>query len=452
MDLDRHIAERIEQSVPDGESICVALSGGLDSVVLLDLVARAAGRRAIAVSAVHVHHGLSPNADAWADFCRESCSARGVPLDVERVRVERASPGGLEAAARAARYAVFASRREDWVALAHHHDDQAETVLLQLLRGTGLKGVAGMPEVRELAGAHARLWRPLLDVPRAALKAHAQARALRWIEDESNAAQRHDRNFIRHEIARRLEERLPRWRDALARFSRHAAAADELLADLARLDGLPQTAGTDLAIDEKLGAARRANLLRAYLDLHALAMPSEARLAEMARQLFGARGDARVRIEHDGASLVRFRDRIRIERLPGERGAWHRQWHGESEVALGGHGAIRFERATGEGLSAARAAEPGWHFAGRAGGERMRLDPRRPTRTLKNLLREHAIAPWERERLPLLFHRDRLVWAPGIGIEADYACPPGEPGLRAVWVRDGSRNEPATAGCDKIKS
>src|SRR5439155_22215502 len=135
--------------------------------------------------AVHVHHGLSPHADDWTEVCRELCAEREIPLDVERVRVERSAPEGLEAAARAARYAVYASRTEDFVALAHHFEDQSETVLLQLLRGTGLKGVAAMPEVRPLAGSRVRILRPLLGVSRAELRAHAEKRGLRWIDDES---------------------------------------------------------------------------------------------------------------------------------------------------------------------------------------------------------------------------------------------------------------------------
>ena len=407
-------------------------------MVLLDLVARRARATGSAITAVHVHHGLSPNADAWAQSCRDLCAGIEVPLDVHRVRVERGAPEGLEGAARAARYAVFASRTEDFVALAHHLEDQSETVLLQLLRGTGLKGVAAMPPSRALPGSRARLLRPLLDVPRVELRTYAEARELRWIEDESNASLRHDRNFLRHEIAPRLDERFPRWREAVARFARHAAGADALLEALAGIDGLPPAPGADLVAGGHLPAERRANLLRAFLALNGAPMPSEARLSEMTRQLFEARGDARARIEHEGLTLVRFRDRIRLERLasPGGEGPWQRPWNGEREVDLGpGHGMVRFEPVRGDGFAAARSTQPGWHFAGRSGGERLRVDRQRPTRTLKNLLQEHDIPPWERERMPLLFHNERLVWAPEIGIEADYACGPGEAGLRPIWLR-----------------
>jgi tRNA(Ile)-lysidine synthase len=447
--VDRHIAERLAASVRDGESVCVGLSGGLDSVTLLHAVARVAAARGVRVSAVHVHHGLSPNADAWADFCRAFCAARGIALDVERVRVDRASPLGLEAAARNARYAVYASRAEDFLALAHHRDDQAETLLVQLVRGTGLKGASAMPEVRALADSRVRLWRPLLDVPRAVLAAFARENALEWIEDESNASPRHDRNYVRREIAPRLDARFPRWRDAAVRFTRHAASADALLVELARLDGLPERAGDDLPGAAPASEARRVNLLRAYLQLNGVAMPSEARAAEMARQLFAARADARVRIDHAGVSLVRFRDRIRLERLDDAQPPWRQPWNGDAHVELAGVGAVRFARVTGEGISAARVSEPGWHFAGRSGGERIRVHPRRPTRTLKNLLQECALPPWQRSRMPLLFHGERLVWAPGVGIEVAYACLREAPGLRPEWVPEAPK--PGAGSPDVLK-
>src|ERR1700681_2443010 len=188
----RNWPSSLAAQLPPGAAVCIGLSGGVDSVVLLDLLAREGARH---LSAVHVHHGLSPNADAWADFCARLCAKRGVPLEVVKVHVDRNSMLGVEAAARAARYAVYAKRPEPFVALAHHLDDQAETVLMQLLRGTGLKGIAAMPELRSLRGTGVQIFRPLLGHSRAALHAYAQERGLRWIEDESNAATRHDRNF-----------------------------------------------------------------------------------------------------------------------------------------------------------------------------------------------------------------------------------------------------------------
>lgn len=436
MDLDRHIAERLEAVVAARAAICVGFSGGLDSMVLLDALARVARERGHALSAVHVHHGLSPNADAWASFCERACGERDIRCAVERVHVPRGAGEGLEAAARSARYAVYAARPEPIVALAHHRDDQAETVLLQLLRGTGVKGLAGMPELRTLAGSHTALLRPLLGVPRAAIHAHALARGLRWIEDESNASLGHDRNYIRHEIAPRLDARFAGWREAAARYASHAAQAASLLAELGMLDGAAPLAGAGLVLDASLTPARRANAVRAFLATEGLAMPSEARLAEIARQLYGARGDARVRIVHDGATLVRHRgvaQVVRGEPMGAEEPAWRIGWRGEEELDLGaGRGRVRFTASTGSGIASAHCAAGEWHFAPRRGGERLRLAGGR-LRTLKNLLQEAAVPEWQRSRLPVLFRDDLVAWVPGVGIATEIACAPGEPGLVPAW-------------------
>ena len=416
--------------MPSGAAVCVGFSGGLDSAVLLDLLARRGGHR---VSALHVHHGLSPNADRWAESCARFCTAHDVPLAVERVAVARDSGEGLEAAARAARYAAYARRGEPYVALAHHLDDQAETVLLQLLRGTGLKGVAAMPELRALPGSAASLYRPLLATPRSAIREYATQAGLEWIEDESNASSAHDRNYLRNELAPLLDARFPGWRAAAARFSRHAGSAGELLDELAWHDGAARREA--LSILPSLPPARRANALRAWLALNELAMPSEARLAEMAKQLYGARVDARVRIEHGDVALVRFRDRIHIERGGPLAVEWRVPWHGEDEVDLGpGRGWVRFARARGAGIAAARLQGGDWSFARRCGGETIRIDAKRPTRTLKNLLQEHDVPAWQREKLPLLFRDRDLVWVPGVGIAAQFACEAGAEGFSPCWM------------------
>lgn len=439
MDLDRHVAARLEAAVPAGAAVCVGLSGGLDSVALLDVLARIATGRGHALSAVHVHHGLSPNADAWARFCAQLCEARRIALSIERVRVARDAPEGLEGAARAARYAIYAAREEPFVALAHHLDDQAETVLLQLLRGTGLRGLAAMPEVRALAGSRVRLFRPLLGVPRGVLHAYARAHGLHWVEDESNASLGHDRNFLRHEVAPRLDDRFGGWREAARRCASHAAGASALLDELARLDGVPAACGEGLALDASLAPARRANAVRAFLALEGLAMPSESRLAEIAHQLYDARSDARVRIFHDGAALVRHRGIARAVRglAAPHASPWRVEWRGEERIELGaGRGEVRFDRALGAGISAQLGLAGDWHFAPRQGGERLRLASGGPSRTLKNLLREAAIPEWQREHLPILFRGPRVAWVPGIGVASEFSCAPGARGLVPAWSAD----------------
>lgn len=425
--------------IPPDAPVCVGFSGGLDSVVLLHLLSAEAERSGRKLAALHVHHGLSPQADDWVRFCERFCANEGVPLAVERVRIDPYAAQGVEGAARMARYAAYAARPEPVIALAHHLDDQAETVLLQLLRGTGMKGVAAMPELRTLPGTSKQLLRPLLRHARAELLGFAESNGLRWVEDDSNASPRFDRNFLRREVGPLLTARFPGWQESLARFARHAGAASELLDALAAVDGAPAQPGSALPLQEALSSERRANVLRAWLARNAVAMPSEKRLAEMARQLWEARDDARVRIDHAGVAIVRHRGGASIERglPPSIRAeapqAWAVPWKRESEVELGAErGSVRFEDAVGEGIDA-RKAEGEWCFRARAGGETIRLAADRPTRTLKNLLQEREVPQWQRENLPLLFHGERLVWVPGVGIAAEYACPAGGQGLSPSW-------------------
>ena len=420
--------------LPRDAAVCVGFSGGLDSTVLLELLARDSKRNSRALSAVHVHHGLSPNADRWTAACERFCGERGIALDVVRVKVDARAKEGLEAAAREARYAVYSKRPETFVALAHHLDDQAETVLLQLLRGTGLKGVAAMPAMRTLAGSQVTLYRPLLAIPRAAILEYARDAKLDWVEDESNASTAHDRNYLRHEIAPLLDARFPGWRESLGRFARHAAEADAMLGAQAAVDGANEP--DSLVLEPGLAAPRRANALRAFLAARKLAMPSEARLDEMARQLYGARADARVRIEHDGVLIARHRGAARIERnIPRDAGPWCVEWHGEARVDLGdGRGQVRFERERGAGIDASRVGEGEWRFMPRAGGEKIRIAAQGRTRTLKNLLQERSIPAWQRDHLPLLFRGTELVWVPGVGIAAEYACQARSEGLLPRWT------------------
>src|SRR5258706_8477914 len=258
-----------------GKRVAVGLSGGLDSVVLLRALHGLAPRLGYKLSAIHVNHGLSPNAGEWQKFCSSLCLALGIPFKAVRVRVKKQSHG-LEAAARVARRAAFLKLRVDAIAVAHHLDDQAETVLFNLLRGAGLEGASGMPASGELGGK--RLLRPLLHVPRSAIRDYATEHRLAWIEDESNNDESLTRNFLRRQVGPLLETRFPRWRESLARAARHFAGAE--------LD------------------ARR--LLRAYLKGKGLRAPSEAKLVEMLEQL----GSASAAIRHDGMVFRSYRNKL----------------------------------------------------------------------------------------------------------------------------------------------
>ena len=384
-----------------GKGIAVGLSGGIDSVVLLHVLRELAPRFGYKLSAVHVNHGLSPNAGDWARFCRGFCKDLGVPCKVVRVNVAR-KKHGLEAAAREARRAAIVKLRVDAVAFGHQLDDQAETVLFNLLRGTGLEGARGMPGAGRLGGK--LLLRPLLGLPRGAIRAYAREHRLPWIEDESNADEALTRNFIRRRVGPLLESRFPHWRENLARAARHFAGAE--------LD------------------ARR--LLRAYLKGKGLRAPSEAKLVEMLKQL-GASG-ARTAVAHDGLILRTYRGNAFLTKKQIKADFQPQAWRGESRLALPALGGeLRFRRARGRGIDRRHLKDKSLQVRLRSGGERLKPDAHRPRRTLKNLFQEAGVPPWQRDRLPLLYCGDALVWVAGLGVDADYVSAGRAPGILPDW-------------------
>ena len=391
---------------PSVKRIAVGLSGGVDSVVLLHRL------KDRGVSAIHVHHGLSPNADAWAVFCRQLCERLDVPLLVAKVKVEK-SGKGLEAAARDARYAVFGKSKADVIALAHNRDDQAETVLMNLLRGAGARGASGKPERSKLGKKIVN--RPLLGTPRSEIEKYARDNKLRWIEDESNADEALTRNFIRRSVGPLLEQKYPQWKRSLARAARHFSKKE----------------------------AGREELLREFLRARGLKAPSEAKLAEMLKQL-GA-GGSRTLIEHDGARLRAYRGKVLFENEPPAAFAPLR-WNGQRKLELPG-GELRFRRVRGEGIAPQHAD---LSVRPRSGGERLQPDPLRPRRTLKNLFQEAGVPSWERDRMPLLFSGDELVCIPGIGVDARWRASPASLGWVVEWRPKPLFLRKSQAGHDKI--
>ena len=436
-DLQQRVSDALAPLVPAGSSILLGLSGGVDSVVLLHLLAALVPRHSWQLTALHVHHGISGHADEWASFCEELCARCDIPLRIERVDISPLRKMGVEAAARELRHAALARRRVDFVALAHHRDDQAETLLLQLLRGAGVRGASAMAPVRPRCGKPALL-RPLFDVTRAELLDYAARQALQWVDDESNADDGHPRNFLRHRMLPVLEKRFPAYRETLARSARHFAEASELLDQLAQQDmqGALRDGGLDVARLQSLDALRGKNLLRYFIARHSAMLPESARLQEMLRQLCGARGEASICIRFGGWRIGRFRGLAYVfPELPAPPADFCVDWQGEAELSLPELGGIlRLVRFTGQGASLEKLRQGKLTLQLRRGAERFRPDAKRPVRSLKNLLQEHAVPPWQRDSLPLLYCGEILVAVPGIGINCAYQAAPGEPGVLPEWV------------------
>ena len=398
-------------------------------MVLLDALHALAPRFALQLSAVHVDHQLSPHAGRWAEFCASACAARAVSLTIHRVEVARRPGQSLEAAARAARYGRLLAAEADIIALAHHADDQAETVLLQLLRGAGPAGLAGMPRYRAAAAGPALL-RPLLELPRATLAAYAQARGLAWIDDESNADRRHKRNLLRIAVAPLLAEGFPGYPAVLGRAARHQAEAAALLDELARHDAGDTEGALDRARLAGLPDPRARNVLRWFLRGEGLRAPSTARLTAMLAQLRTAGADARTRIAHDGAEIGCHRGRVVVHAAVA--GPFARTWQGESAVELPG-GTLRFERAQGAGIAAARFDAAIVTLRSRCGGERLQLAANRPRRAVKKLLYDAQLPIWRRAALPFIWCGDELAAVPCIGVALPFQASADEPGWRVEW-------------------
>ncbi|MBS1139552.1 MAG: PP-loop [Proteobacteria bacterium] len=288
-DLPARVGSFLAARLAPDERLAVGLSGGCDSVVLLHLLTRLgfAGR----LEAIHVHHGLSPNADAWGQFCADYCARLDVPLVIRHVCVDTASGQGLEAAARKARYEVFAEMSADCLLLGHHRGDQAETVLFNLLRGSGVTGAAGMPAERQFGRLH--LLRPLLDSSRPEIEAYATSAGLAWIDDESNADISLTRNFLRHKAMTSLTMRFPSAEASLAQAAANFGEAAGLLDELAELDWQRIREGGAARMSETrmLSLPRLKNLLRYRLRILGWQVPVATRLDEFARQLRSAAPD-----------------------------------------------------------------------------------------------------------------------------------------------------------------
>ena len=406
----------------------VALSGGLDSTVLLHALAKLERRPELC--ALHIHHGLQAEADQWQRHCAALCGELGVAFASRNVSVTTGS--GPESAARDARYQAFSEflGQGDVLLQAHHQDDQVETVFLRLLRGTGLDGMQGIPAYRTLG--EAELLRPLLSLPRAALELYAREQKLQWVEDPSNADSRFDRNYLRQQVLPLIEARWPGYRETVARFSRHASEAAADRKPVA--DGLiesPDSMYPIVALDalKALAEPDRKALLREWLTACKL-QPGEAQLAAIQRDLVFSSGDAEPLIELQGYQLRRYQQRLYITRLAPCDPDFQQHWDFKEPLHIPGAGRLRAEACDpGMGLQAESVV-----VRLRQGGERCRPRGRKHSQSLKKLLQEHHIAPWRRDRLPLLYVGDQLAAVADLWVCEGFAAPAqGKAGGTPTW-------------------
>ena len=418
------------QSWPDilsGHShLEVALSGGLDSMVLLDLLCRWRDEQGgPQVLAIHVHHGISQQADAWLRHCQQQCAGRGVLLRAERVSLQRQGGESLEAVARAARYAALARSPCQLVVLAHHADDQSETALLQLLRGGGVKALAAMPVLRQWQGKW--LWRPLLPFSRAQLAEYARQRSLVWVEDDSNSdAANYLRNYLRLSTLPALRQRISGLDARLARSAAQMADAASVLDEMAALDAGHCLSDNRLQLPawQVLSAARQRLLLLHWLAMLGWAAPAPAALHDFQRAVLG--GEA-ARLQVPQGQLLRYRQQLIAIAWCDESPPWPLACQPGVRVVTP-FGSLEWVWQRG-GLSAA-SAQGGMWLRARGGGESL---PQKVGRVaLKKLFQTHAVPAALREVWPLLHGvNGEFLAVPGLGVS--HLCQSEGEGWWPLW-------------------
>ncbi|MDB5838186.1 MAG: tilS [Herminiimonas sp.] len=444
------VLARVFVCAPDSpRRLGVALSGGLDSTVLLHLASRYAAEHGVVLHAFHVHHGLSPNADAWEAHCRREAQRCGIAFASRRVEVDRNDKRGVEEAARIARYAALGDMcRASGVGLllaAHHRDDQAETVLLQLMRGAGLPGLSGMAACQlqhELLGEGVALGRPLLGIARAQLEIASRSASLIHVSDESNTDTRYRRNALRHEISPLIETHFPGFGALVARSASHAQSAQGLLHELAMID-LETCKADALGATLQLSALRQLsndradNLLRHWLYRQGVKLPSTSRLDEIRGQMLDAQADTHPFFDFGDMSLHRIGMRLELHPRAGAspEEPIGLRWAGEPEIAVPQwRGRMLFEMTPGAGLDPTALRGAALTLCARRGQERLKLADNRPSKSLKSLFQEASVAAWQRKWLPLLYLDDHLVFAAGLGMDVRHFRT--MPGVVLRWIPD----------------
>ena len=417
----------------------VAFSGGVDSHVLLHalygLADKLPGRT---VCAVHIHHGLMADADQWAEFCRATCARYNVTYRAIHVNARASKGESPEAKAREVRYHALKSliRQNDCLLTAHHQDDQAETLLLQLLRGSGPRGLAAMPMTNKFA--QGQITRPLLNTTRAQIEHYARNHQLRWMEDSSNADIQFDRNYLRTEVIPILERRWPSFSNTVARTARLCAQAVRILDEEAQRD-LPIVQGrrtNTLSIKalSRLSLERQGNVIRHWLKQLSLPTPSERKLRRLYAEVLTATPDATPLLIWSGCEIRRYRDEVyAMASIPPHDSSIALTWADpDRDLAIEPLWVLRFESGVGCGLNSSLIAATTVSVRFRRGGERCRLPGRAHHHSLKKLLQELSVPPWMRDRIPLLYLDNQLAAVGDYVVCEPFAAGPAEPGVALV--------------------
>lgn len=435
-EFEQRLLNRLQPSQP----VYVAYSGGMDSHVVLHLLARfAASHRGRRYAAVHIHHGLSDNADSWLEHCAAVCKIMGMEFFSQRLTLSQQKRQSLEAQARAARYQALAKviPAGAMVLLGQHQQDQLETVLLQLKRGAGPKGLSAMAELSERDGLN--YLRPLLECTRQQLSEYARQHGLQWIEDESNQDLGFDRNFLRHQIIPLLEQRWPGIQKAVVRSAGLCAEQQQLLDEHSRAS-LEQIRNADDTLSlpglADFSAAWRKQIIRLWLADHGATMPSHTIMARLDTELIEASAAANPCIRFGHWQFRRYHQRLYLLKVQSAAPAKNLIWRGEAELNLRNGCCLYLQRGEnppdqGNWLGMQLDGTVSIEFGGWS--ERFRPSGAGVSKPLKQWFKLWKIPPWQRAQLPLLRSQDRLVAVPGYAVAED--CQPQAGSKSTLWVK-----------------
>ena len=415
---------------------CVALSGGIDSIVLLHSM-RFQLQTTLPIIALHVNHQLQSDANHWQQFCVDLCQQWQIPLQVLMVNVPKEAGDSLEANARTARYQALLSHltEKDVLLTAHHQDDQAETVLLQLLRGAGPKGLAAMP-LYSILNSGILQYRPLLHTSRADIEAYATAQQLSYIEDKSNLDEKFDRNYLRHQVMPLLKQR---WPSCAATFARSAYLSAQLVAAQTPLwqEKLAACLMQDKLGDACLDLAKLitfsqeecSEVLRLWFESLGLLLPSFAQMQQMLAMIYHGRGDSHAKVEWHQHVLTRYQDKVYVlalEAIAPYLGVL--PWDVVLQpIFFLEDRVLQCDRSVGQGIAVRYLQDCEIRF--RDFGERFHPAGRTGSHPLKKLFQEWEVPPWQRQRIPLLYAKDELIAVIGFAYKADKLAVDGEEGV-----------------------
>lgn len=394
------------------EKLFLGFSGGLDSTVLLHIIAAAPHLKS-KLQVVHVHHGLSPNATGWQQHCLKICELLNVPC--HSFPIQLSDKRNLEESARSARYAVFANLlgEQDALVLGHHGNDQAETLLLQLLRGAGVDGLAAMPPIKVFAKGS--LLRPLLTHSRQTLEEYAAQFKLTWVEDESNFNCNYSRNFIRHKVMPLLTEKWPGVVSTLGRSAEHFQEARDNLQSLAKFSGVEVEHNTlEISSLLNLNDAQLKNILRMWLKHNQVRMPPTVYFSRLIHEVILAREDAMPLLSWDNCEVRRYQNQLHLL-IKANTTSGSIIWDDLSEPLNFGDYQISAQPSD-SGILIPDSSE--CEVQTREGGERFVWHGQ--TKSLKKLLQAWKIPTWEREQIPLLYINGELAAIIGYAISDNF--------------------------------